>query len=187
MFIEYLKLGIEHILDPQGIDHVLFLIVLVILYSLKDWKEVFILATAFTLGHTLTLALSAMDIISTPSKYIEILIAASIAATALHNIIKPKQDENSKTRYFTAVAFGLIHGFGFAGFFRTILGKDSIALPLLSFNIGVEIAQLIVVIIVILLSFILCDLLKLKKRYLVTGTSILIFLYALKLIFERLG
>lgn len=187
MFIEYLKLGIEHILDPKGIDHVLFLIVLVILYSLRDWKNVFILATAFTLGHSLTLALSALDIISVSSKFIEILIAASIAVTALHNLIRPTLDENSKTRYFTATAFGLIHGFGFAGFFRTILGKDAIALPLLSFNIGVEIAQLIVVIIVLALSFLICELLKLKKRYLVIGTSILIFLYALKLILERLG
>jgi len=187
MFLEYLRLGVEHILDPNGIDHVLFLVALVILYSLKDWKEVFILATAFTIGHSITLALAAMGIISAQSKLIEILIAASIAMTALFNIIKPVQEGKSTLRYLTAVAFGLIHGFGFAGFFRTILGKDSITLPLLSFNIGVEIAQLIVVIIVLLVSYLLCDLLKLKKRYLVIGTSFLIFLYALKLILERLG
>jgi len=186
MFGEYLKLGLEHILDPNGADHVLFLIALVILFSLKDWKAVITMATAFTLGHSITLALSSLDIIRVPSNLIEILIAASIAVTALYNIIRPVVTEGIKLRYLSALFFGLVHGFGFAGFFRTILGKDNLTTPLLGFNIGVEIAQLIVVIFVLILSYILVEFASIKKRYLIIGTSVIIFIYSLKLILERI-
>lgn len=186
MFKEYLKLGIEHILDPNGIDHVLFLLVLVILFSLKNWKQVIVLATAFTIGHSLTLAFSALGWISTSSKLIEILIALSIAFTALLNMFKPDPKGDLKGRYLSAIIFGLIHGFGFAGFFKTILGNDSIVLPLLAFNIGVELAQVTIVILVLLASYLIVDILKLKKRHLVLGTSFLVFLYAIKLVLERL-
>lgn len=186
MFLEYIKLGIEHILDPNGLDHVLFLIALVILFSLKDWKDVIIMATAFTLGHSITLALSALNVINFPSNLIEILIAVSIALTALHNILKPNFSGALKLRYLTATFFGLIHGCGFAGFFRTILGKDDITIPLLGFNLGVEVAQLIVVVIVLLISYVIVNVIKIKKRHLIISTSCLILLYSLKLIVERI-
>ncbi len=183
MFGEYLKLGIEHILDVNGLDHVLFLIVLVILYDRKSWKTVLILATAFTLGHSVTLALAGVDIISVNSRLIEIFIAVSIAATALYNITSAN---SKKTRYLAALIFGLIHGLGFSGFFKTILGGESIILPLLAFNIGVEIAQAICVLLVLLASYLLTEIIGLKKRHLVVGTSVIILLYSIKLIVERL-
>lgn len=186
MFGEYLKLGTTHILDPNGIDHVLFLIALVICYTWKEWKGVIILATAFTIGHSVTLALAALGTVSFSSQLIEIFIAASIALTALFNILQPDSDTKTKFRYPAAFIFGLIHGLGFSNFFRTILGKDSIVQPLLAFNIGVEIAQIVVVLFVLLVSYILTDLAKIKKRYLIIGTSIIILLYSIKLVLERI-
>jgi len=186
MFIEYLKLGLEHILDPQGIDHVLFLVALVIIFTIKDWKVVILMSTAFTIGHSITLALAALKIVSFPSNIIEIFIATSIAVTALANIIKPDHIGSLRLRYLSTILFGLVHGLGFAGFFRTILGKDNITLPLVGFNIGVELAQIIVVILVLLLSYILTTFLKLKKKHLVIGTSLIILIYSLKLVVERI-
>ncbi len=186
MFAEYLKLGLTHILDPNGADHILFLIALVILFSIKDWKAVIIMATAFTLGHSVTLALSSLNVVTIPSNKIEILIAASIAITALYNIAKPIYSGDLKLRYFSALIFGLIHGFGFAGFFRAILGKDSITLPLLGFNIGVELAQVVVVIVVLFINYILAELLNINKKYIVISTSLIILIYSLKLIVERM-
>lgn len=186
MFLEYLKLGTEHILDPNGIDHVLFLVVLTILYDRHDWKKVLWLATAFTLGHSITLACAALNIISVDSKLVEIMIAASIAITALANLLSSSTAQRQFPRYAAALVFGLIHGLGFSGFFRTILGDDHVVQPLFAFNIGVEVAQIICVLLVMLLSFILTELLPIKKKHLVTGTSLIVFIYAIKLILERL-
>ena len=166
-FAKYLELGIGHILDINGLDHVLFLIVLVVMYDRKSWKKVLILATAFTLGHSITLAIAGMDIIKVNNRIIEIFIAASIAVTALANIISSKGEGNGSTRYIAALLFGLVHGLGFSGFFKTILGSDNIVLPLLGFNIGVEIAQAICVICVLIISAIITDLLKIKSANLV--------------------
>ncbi len=183
MFAEYLKLGIEHILDINGLDHVLFLIVLVILYDRKSWKTVLVLATAFTLGHSITLVLAGIDIIQANSRLIEIFIAVSIAATALYNIVS---SNSKKTRYLAALLFGLIHGLGFSGFFKTILGEESITLPLLAFNIGVEIAQAICVLFVLLVGYIITELIGIKKKHYVITVSSVIFLYSIKLILERI-
>lgn len=186
MFGEYLKLGTGHILDPNGIDHVLFLVALVISYSWKEWKGVIVLATAFTIGHSATLALAAMDTIKVSSRLVEIFIAASIGLTALFNIVKSDTDNKAQFRYPAAFIFGLIHGLGFSNFFRTILGKDSILQPLFAFNLGVEIAQVIIVLVVLLISYLLTDLAKIKKRHLVLGTSIIILIYSIKLVLERI-
>lgn len=185
MFKGYLQLGLEHILDPNGIDHVLFLIVLVILFDIKQWKEVLILATAFTLGHSLTLALAASGTIPVNSTWIEILIAVSIAWTALMNLLTTQVQGSMKLRYFSALGFGLIHGMGFSNFFKTILGDESLVVPLLAFNIGVEIAQVIVVLFVLLLSYLITKT-GLQRKHLVNGTSIIILLWAVKLIVERM-
>lgn len=186
MFIEYLKLGTDHILDPNGIDHVLFLVALIISYNFKEWKGVLILATAFTIGHSVTLALASMDAFSVSSRLVEIFIAASIAVTALYNILKPDSGSKTSFRYPAAFIFGLIHGLGFSNFFRTILGKDELLLPLFAFNVGVEIAQIITVLLVLFISYLLTDLVKIKKRHLIIGTSILILVYSIKLILERI-
>jgi len=109
MFGEYLKLGTGHILDPNGIDHVLFLVALVITYSWKEWKGVVVLATAFTIGHSVTLALAALEIVTVSSSLVEILIAASIGVTALVNILQPDSGSKARLRYPAALVFGLQH------------------------------------------------------------------------------
>ena len=186
MFLEYLKLGIDHILDLNGIDHLLFLVALVIVYNLKQWKQVLILATAFTLGHSITLALSSFNLIKVNTTVVEIFIAVSIGWTAAYNIFPKESGRLEKLRYITALLFGLIHGLGFSNFFKTILGKESIIQPLLAFNIGVELAQVLIVLVTLLISYALIKFLKIKKRSLSVSTSFVILIWSLKLVLERL-
>jgi len=185
MFTSYLQLGFEHILDPKGLDHVLFILVLTVPFVLKDWKKVVLLATAFTIGHSLTLALASLNIIKVNASLIEILIAASIFVTAIFNII----GENRNTinlKYPTALIFGLIHGMGFSNFFKTILGKDDIILPLFSFNLGVELAQIVIVLITLVFGYIVVNYLKLKQKKWVYAVSIFVLIWSLRMIFERI-
>ncbi|NNE26862.1 MAG: HupE/UreJ family protein [Saprospiraceae bacterium] len=185
MFEAYFKLGFEHILDINGLDHVLFLLALTMPFSLKDWKRVIILATAFTVGHSVTLALSALDIIKVNSDLIEILIALSIFITALLQIIKKQSDQKLKKEYGLALLFGFIHGMGFSNFFKSILGKDNITIPLLSFNIGVEMAQILIVLAIITFNTAVFKYLK-NRGYWVYTVGGLVCLWSLKLIVERL-
>ena len=186
MFSAYLELGIGHILDPKGLDHVLFLVVLVLAHSLAQWKQVLVLATAFTLGHSVTLALAAYDLVTLDSALVELLIAISIAATALYNLAKPVSSTLTPLRYTAALLFGLIHGLGFSNYFRIILGKDSIILPLLGFNLGVEIAQVIIVTIVLLVMHLLTKNFKLEKKYVIIAISAIVLVFSLKMVVERL-
>lgn len=184
MFATYLELGFKHILDLDGLDHLLFLVVLVIGFQLRDWKSVLILATAFTLGHSITLALAAMELVKVNSNWIEILIAASIALTAAYNLITAGKE--GKARYGAALFFGLIHGLGFSNFFRSILGTDSIVGPLLAFNLGVEVAQVLIVLGVIIASTMIQKLAKNSRKPLVYGVSGLVLCWAVKMVVERL-
>lgn len=185
MFSSYLTLGFEHILDPGGLDHVLFIAVLTAPFLIKDWKKVLILVTAFTIGHSVTLALAAMNVIAINAQLVEILIAASIVITALINILDTGS-QKMLPRYATASIFGLIHGLGFSNFFRSILGKDDIILPLLSFNIGVELAQIIIVICILVFSYVLVQKLKMNRTVWLWLISIPVAVYAVKLILERI-
>lgn len=185
MFGSYLELGIEHILDPQGIDHVLFILVLTVPFLISDWKNVIILATAFTLGHSLTLALSSLDIVSVNSNFVEIVIAFSIGITAIGNFISSAQ-MSMKVRYFIAGVFGLVHGLGFSNFFKTILGQDEILFPLIAFNLGVEVAQLVVVAVTLFLGWLLVTKLKIKQHYWVGSVSVFVLIFSIKMIVERL-
>lgn len=165
----YFDLGRDHILDyANGYDHILFVVALCTLYLLKDWKKILILITAFTVGHSITLALSTLEIISIKAELIEFLIPLTIFITALSNIFR--QEENQSTgslqlNYAYALFFGLIHGLGFSNYLKSILGKDeSILTQLLAFNLGLEFGQIIIVFIFLLLSFILIDLLGCNRR-----------------------
>jgi len=184
MFATYLELGITHILDLDGLDHLLFLVVLVIGFELRDWKSVLILATAFTLGHSITLALAALELVKVNSNWIEILIAASIAVTAAYNLLTAGKED--KGRYGAALFFGLIHGLGFSNFFRSILGTDSIVGPLLAFNLGVEAAQVVIVLGVLVISTLIQKYVKNSRKPLVFGVSALVLLWAIKMVVERL-
>ncbi|NRA31191.1 MAG: HupE/UreJ family protein [Parvularculaceae bacterium] len=148
-FPVYLQLGFEHILDVAGIDHILFLVALCASYRFEQWRSLTVLVTAFTLGHSVTLALAATGTLTIPSSIIEFLIPTTILATAIHNVVsKPSERTNFEMRknYAMALFFGFIHGMGFSNFFRALLmGDSSIFVPLLGFNIGIEFGQLIIV------------------------------------------
>ncbi|MBC8147379.1 MAG: HupE/UreJ family protein [Bacteroidetes bacterium] len=168
IFELYLKLGFEHIADLAGYDHILFIITLCAIYKLNQWRKVIILVTAFTIGHSVTLALATLKIINITTGLIEFLIPVTIFLTALGNILQNKEEVSKQLHYFkyaTAMFFGLIHGLGFSNYLKSLLGlENSILGPLFSFNIGIEIGQLIIVMIIFAISYSLTDILKVKKR-----------------------
>lgn len=148
LFQLYFKLGLQHILDIQGFDHILFVLALCAVYVARDWKKILILVTAFTIGHSLTLALATFNVIQIRSDVIEFLIPVTIAVTALVSIFKPKPSNGKgiQLNYLFAVFFGLIHGLGFSNYLKELLGKESsIWQPLLAFNIGLEVGQIVIV------------------------------------------
>lgn len=181
MFSFYFQFGIEHITDFEGYDHMLFLLALCAIYSLKNWKVLLVLVTAFTIGHSITLALAALGWVRLPSDLIEFLIPITIFLTAVFNIFNLNRKANYRLRYFLALSFGLIHGLGFSNYFRAILGKEGdILIPLLSFNLGVEVGQLIIVAGFLILSSIVLLLLKISQKLwtiIVSAVAAVISLY----------
>ena len=165
----YFTLGQEHILDyKNGYDHILFVLALCAVYLIRDWKKILILVTAFTIGHSITLALATLRLISVNVQLIELLIPVTIFITAVSNLFKKEELSKSKgvqINYVFALFFGLIHGLGFSNYLRAILGKDhSILSQLLAFNLGLEFGQIIVVAIFLMIAFLLVDLLKVNRR-----------------------
>jgi hypothetical protein len=165
----YFDLGRDHILDYQhGYDHILFIIALAALYTLRDWKHVLVLVTAFTIGHSITLALATLEIIRVNSTLVEFLIPVTIFITAVSNMFKKEEVMSGRVvqiNYFYAAFFGLIHGLGFSTFLRSILGRDkSIASQLLAFNLGLEFGQIIIVVLFLVYCFILVDLFGVTRR-----------------------
>lgn len=165
----YFGLGKDHILDyTNGYDHILFVVALCALYIMRDWKQVLILVTAFTIGHSITLALSTLRIVNVNSELIEFLIPLTIFITAVSNLFKNENNisgRNFQINYFYAAFFGLIHGLGFSNYLRAILGKsENILSPLLAFNLGLEIGQIIIVGIFLTACFLLVDLFGLNRR-----------------------
>lgn len=164
----YLQLGIEHIADLKGYDHILFLVALCAVYQIKHWKKILILITAFTLGHTTTLAIATFDLIRAPSNWVEFLIPVTIFITSLGNIFQQKA-EGSKgilwMKYGLALFFGLIHGLGFSNYLHAMLSEEkSIAGPLFSFNLGIEAGQLMIVAGFLILGIIAMNIFKAKPR-----------------------
>ena len=176
MFGVYLELGFEHLLDLRGYDHILFIAGLCAAYSLTRWRELLVLVTAFTIGHSVSLALATLRLVSVNSSLVEFLIPVTIVATALTNLAglqreglaglrregrsgqpceDPAEQRSERSpghrvaarplRYALALGFGLIHGLGFSNFLRIALGDErNLFVPLLSFNIGLELAQIVV-------------------------------------------
>jgi len=183
----YFGIGIEHILNPEALDHILFVAALCLRYLIKDWKKVVVLVTAFTIGHSVTLALSALGLVHFPTRWIEFLIPLTIVATALNNLVqKPDRLEHPSRLpliYFFALFFGLIHGLAFANSLLSLVGKDDLILPLLAFNLGIEAAQLVVVAAILVISFIFVRLIR--RMWWVRGASVLVLLASLKMAFDR--
>jgi hypothetical protein len=189
LFELYFKLGLQHIADLKGYDHILFILILCAVYSFKEWRRVLILVTAFTIGHSLTLALATLDLIRVDGEMIEFLIPVTIFITALANVLTKNQKVSSfhhYLKYSAALFFGLIHGLGFSNYLRSLLGSEKgLLLPLFSFNIGIEVGQVLIVSVIMLLTFLLVDLLKFPRRdwhILLSGAGLGI---SLILMFER--
>lgn len=173
-FATYLQLGFQHITDLNGYDHILFVVALCAIYSLRDWRRVLILVTAFTVGHSVTLALATLRLFSYRTDFVEFLIPVTILATAVANFFHREPEgrlRNSagipapRLRYVMALLFGLIHGLGFSNYLRSLLGREaSLVQPLLAFNVGLELGQLLIVAAVLLLTFLVVDLAKAKKH-----------------------
>ncbi len=165
----YFQVGLKHVLDIRAYDHVLFLIALTVPYSFKDWKQVLILVTVFTVGHTLALFLSVFGLVMINADLVEFMIPITILATALFHLFtagKPAKNEATGIIGFITLFFGIIHGLGFSNYFKTILsGKPSDkVVPLLEFALGIEAAQVIVVFVVLVLSYIIQTFFRFSKR-----------------------
>jgi len=184
----YFDLGWHHIIAWDALDHLLFVLVLSAVYLIADWKKVLILITAFTLGHSLTLILSIVDMVRMSSGLVEFLIPCTIIITAAFNLWQNDYGSKSLQRnYFLAFFFGLIHGLGFANAIRFMMEKNgSIGLNLLGFNLGLEAGQIVVVTCILILSFIIVNKAGLKRKWWVMGLSVLSILMATKMIWDRL-
>lgn len=167
-FFIYLTLGFEHISDIKGYDHILFIVALCAVYEAGQWKNILILVTAFTIGHSITLALATLGIILIPSDIVEFLIPVTILLTALSNLTVQEDGISEKAvnrNYLLALLFGLIHGMGFSNYLRALLGgEESIWLPLLAFNIGLEIGQLLIVAIILGAAYLAMRIFRIKLR-----------------------
>lgn len=187
-FWTYFEIGREHIADLAGYDHILFVMALCLRYVASEWKKILILVTAFTIGHSITLALSVLDYLNVPSHLIEFLIPVTIVLTALANVYRINQQRESTgfLIYSLALFFGLIHGLGFSNYLKSMLGKDeNIITELLAFNIGLEVGQLLIVAAVLLVSVICIQLLKIQRKDYLLYTSGAVFGIALLMSIER--
>ncbi len=199
MFAQYLQLGFQHIADITAYDHILFIVALCAIYKLREWAKVAILVTAFTIGHSVTLALAALDVIRFPQAWIEFLIPVTIVLTAVYNLAAHRFEEGREEKIFNrrlqlnylfALLFGLIHGMGFSNFFRALLlpGEEGqLVRQLFAFNVGVELGQLLIVAIILGVSFVVFTFFKLKQRHWNWVVSGIAGVMALKMALERVG
>ncbi|MCK5068734.1 MAG: HupE/UreJ family protein [Bacteroidales bacterium] len=168
LFELYFTLGLLHIADLKGYDHILFILILCAVYTLKEWKRVLILVTAFTIGHSLTLALATLNLVKVDGDLIEFLIPLTIFVTAVVNVMYRRQKVTALQHYLkygAALFFGLIHGLGFSNYLRSLLGSErGLVLPLFSFNVGIEVGQIIIVVIIMLVIKVVVDILRLPAR-----------------------
>ncbi|MGL1885390.1 MAG: HupE/UreJ family protein [Reichenbachiella sp.] len=164
----YFTLGREHIMDIMGMDHILFVIALCAIYQPTQWKKVLVLVTAFTIGHSLTLALVVLGWVSVSPSLIEMLIPVTILITAVTNIWTRSKDQSAQKvplNYFFAIFFGLIHGMGFSNYLQALLGSDSeIVMQLFAFNLGLEVGQIVIVLAFMLLAFVVQGILGVSRK-----------------------
>lgn len=187
-FLFYFDLGWSHIVSLDALDHQLFILALVAIYTTKQIKQILILITAFTIGHSATLALSTLDIIRFDSTWVEFLIPCTIFITALVNLFKNgKRGKSVQINYFLALFFGLIHGMGFANSVRMMLAKDQyIGWGLFGFNLGLEVGQIVFVILTLLTSSIILYFFKVRQRDWVIFLSSAVFALALQMALQRI-
>jgi len=188
MFWDYFKIGWEHIVNRTAWDHLLFIMALVAIYVFSDWKQLLILVTAFTIGHSATLILATFNLVKFSSAWIEFLIPVTIMLTAIYDLSKQKAVKGRmQLNYLMALVFGLIHGMGFANGLRSLLGKEGdIFIPLLGFNLGLEAGQIVLVLTVLLLAAIMQGLFKINRKEWIVFISGGAFFAALIMALERI-
>ena len=184
----YFKEGWHHIISLNALDHQLFIVALSAIYILKDWKKVLILVTAFTVGHSITLALSIYDVIRANENWIEFLIPITIIITATFNFfVKEFNTKNLQLNYFFALFFGFIHGLGFANSIRFMLaGNQTIGFGLLGFNLGLEAGQIICVTFILVSAYLVINIAGLKRTWWVYTLGTITILWAVKFAVERI-
>jgi HupE / UreJ protein len=184
----YFKEGWQHIISTSALDHQLFIVALTAVYLLKDWKKVLVLVTAFTIGHSLTLALSVYNIVHIQEVFVEVLIPCTIMFTALFNIVQKDIAQKAvQLNYFFALFFGLIHGLGFANTIRFMLAKgQTIGWSLFGFNVGLEVGQMLIVLIILVISYVLISIAKMPQKWWVYILSAITFTWAVKFALERI-
>lgn len=184
----YFNLGLKHVLDLAAYDHILFLIVLAVVFSFNQWKKVLWLITYFTIGHTITLALAAYGVLKFRVDIIEFLIPVTIFITGAMNVIRANKASSGKEslNLFFALFFGLIHGLGFSNYFRSMIGReDDKLLPLLEFALGIEAAQIIIVFGILIIGALLQNFFKVSKRDWVLVTSAIVLCFVVPMIINR--
>jgi hypothetical protein len=192
-FATYLRLGLHHIADFRGYDHILFLAALTVPYRPADWKRLLWLVTAFTLGHSITLALATMDLIRLAPSIVEPAIGATILMTGVAAFASVGRNDGAVRpgwqvgRYLMAAGFGLIHGMGFSNYLRSLLGDgEGLALPLFSFNVGLEVGQLLIVSGILATGFAVERVLRVERRYWVGAVSVIVSLFGSSILVQRL-
>ncbi len=195
-FLVFLRLGFEHIADIRGYDHILFIVALCAGYEPRHWKKLLVLVTAFTVGHSITLALATLRIITINDSLVEFLIPLTIFTTAVMNILTSSPEEGGLVegkgarvlKYFLALGFGLIHGMGFSNFLRALLGgEEGIVFPLFGFNVGLELGQICIVLAVLVLTFLVVRLARMRRHDWILVLSGATAGIALVLMVERLS
>jgi hydrogenase/urease accessory protein HupE len=184
----YTEMGLFHVLDIKAYDHILFLIVLAVIFGFSEWKKVLWLVTLFTIGHSVSLALAAFEVINIKVEIIELLIPVTIFITGVTNIFNAKKTSKTKdsVNLIFALFFGLIHGLGFSNYFRAMIGKeDDKLVPLAEFALGIEAAQVIIVLLILVLGYILQNVAKVTKRDWVLVTSSIVVGFSIQMMLDR--
>jgi len=186
-FIFYFKIGWTHILSWDATDHIYFITALAVVYTFFDWKKVLLLVTAFTIGHAITLYLSALDLFRLDAAWVEFAIPCTIVVTSLSNLlVKPAQSQNGVLQYALALGFGLIHGLGYANYIRMILARDQhLIWSLFSFNLGLEAGQILVVLLVLSTKWVLVSTKFISARLILIFVSTFILIASFVLVIER--
>ena len=187
-FILYFKMGLFHVLDLKAYDHILFLIVLAVVYQFKQWKKVIWLITLFTVGHSITLALSAYNVIRVREDLVEFLIPLTIFITGLMIVLTARKASVGKENQnlFFALFFGLIHGLGFSNYFKAMIGRASDKfLPLVEFALGVEAAQIIIVGLILLVGSLVQSVFGVNRRDWILVASSIVIGFAIQMMINR--
>ena len=192
-FVLYFKMGLLHVLDFSAYDHILFLVVLAVVFNFSQWKKVLWLVTFFTIGHTATLFLSAYDLLfqitKRNSQIIEFLIPLTICVTGFMNVIMAKGASKSKgnINLILALFFGLIHGAAFSNYISRLISNDDNKFLILSeFALGIEAAQIIIVLGILSIGALILSIKKIKREYWILINSSIVILISIKMMFERI-